>query len=108
MNPTRLLERFFNRYVVPLGHTLQNDQIDNLNRDNRETETFYISGPFGPAFMDARSDQLPEQLKQTWLNEERSADFSRLIHPTMILANKLYEREYGEVNPISETSYVMY
>ena len=111
MNSTRLLRQFFDRFIVPTSHALNNNKAQILGQILLELETLsdtsYKSGDFGPDFTEIHVEDFAERLERIWLDDDLP-ELTLLAKPVVDLAAVLREKDRGKTKTISETSYVLY
>lgn len=111
MNSTKLLRRFFNRFIIPAGHAIKSKTTQKPDRNMLELETssdsLYRIGPFGPDFTETRTEDFAERLERIWSDDDLP-ELTLLAKPVVSLAEMLQEKERGQTKTMSETSYVLY
>jgi hypothetical protein len=111
MNSTRLLRRFFYRFIVPTSHTIKANKAQILGARLLGSEilsdSLYQSAPSGPDFTEIRAEDFAERLEAIWLGNDLP-ELTLLAKPVVDLAAVLREKDRGKTKTISETSYVLY
>ena len=111
MNSTRLLRRFFNRFIIPTSHAIKDRMVQkpgtNLLGLETSSDSLYQNGPFGPDFTETRTEDFAERLERIW-SDDGLPELTLLAKPVVDLAVVLHEKERGQTKTISETSYVLY
>ena len=111
MNSTRLLRQFFNRFIVPTRHALNNNKTQIVGQTLLKLEplsdTTYQSGDFGPDFTEIHVEDFAERLESIWLDDDLP-QLTLLARPVVDLAAALHEKDRGKAKILSETSYVLY
>ena len=111
MNSTRLLRRFFNRFIIPTSLAIKDRMARKPGRNllglGTSTDSLYQIGPFGPDFTETRVEDFAERLERIWLDDDLQ-ELTLLAKPVVDLAVVLHKKDRGKAKIISETSYVMY
>lgn len=111
MSSTKHLRRFFNHFIIPTSLAIKDKMAQNPNRDllgaKTSSDSLYQIGPFGPDFIETRSEDFAKRLERMWSDD----DLPELIHlakPVVKLAAVLYKKERGQAKVVSETLYELY
>ena len=111
MNSTRLLRRFFNRFIIPTSHAIKDRMTQkpgtNLLGLGTSSDSLYQNGPFGPDFTETRTEDFAERLELMW-SDDGLPELTLLAKPVVDLAVVLHEKEREQAKTMSETSYVLY
>ena len=111
MNSTRLLRRFFNRFIIPTSLAIKDRMARKPGRHlfglGASTDSLYQIGPFGPDFTETHTEDFAERLELMW-SDDGLPELTLLAKPVVDLAVVLHEKERGQAKTMSETSYVLY
>ena len=111
MNSTKLLRRFFNRFIIPTSHAIKDRMAQkpgkNLLGLGTSPNSLYQIGPFGPDFTETRTEDFAGRLELIWA-DDGLPELTILAKPVVDLAVVLHKKERGQAKTMSETSYVLY
>lgn len=111
MNSTRLLRRFFNRFIIPTSRAIKDRMAQKPGRNLLELETssdsLYQIGPFGPDFTEICAEDFAERLERIWSDDDLP-ELTLLAKPVVDLAVVIHKKERGQAKTMSETTYVLY